>query len=659
MDGVSFRQRSEVQRHVEGSTLNFNFLLGTIYKTEMMKESMAETSMSHGSTLGAKGTNGRERAISDSSGGVTYAWKNLNVHALGKGLFKKGPETHILKDITGLCEPGQLLAIMGASGAGKTTLLNVLTFRAPGMRITGDIYINGRPANARTISAVSAYVQQEDLFTGVFTVKEQLNFHAQLRIGKGVKQSVRKQRIEEIMTELGLNKCADTLIGVPGRIKGISGGEKKRLAFACEMITNPLLLLCDEPTSGLDSFMAQSVVNAMKRLTSHGKTVIATIHQPSSEVFAMFDQLLLLAEGRVAYLGPTKDAFSFFNRLERPCPKNYNPGDHFIHTLAIKMTQEEDCRQFVHMVCDAFRESDGKSVDQRTVVAMQPPKGEDALANIKLPKSPYRASWFDQFAAVFRRSVYEFSREPRLLIAKTVGFVFFSILFGLIFLDAQSGSDYASVMNISGVLFIFVTNMTFSNMFPVVTVFSGVFPLFLKEHWNGMYRADVFFLTRNIVEFPIYIIGPFLFITISYWMIGFTNTVEAYLVACLIIVLIANVAVSYGYMISCMAKNYQTALIISTPLTFPLMIFGGFFIKTDTLPAWLSWMTYLSWFNYGFEALSINQWKDHPYSGPILESLGGFKEENLWIDIGAMVGLMVLYRILAFLLLLLQSRRPK
>merc|ERR1712228_112778 len=128
----------------------------------------------------------------------------------------------------------------------------------------------------------------------------------------------------------------------------------------------------------------------------------------------------------------------------------------------------------------------------------------------------------DQFAAVFRRSVYEFSREKTLLFFKMVGYVFFSLLFGLIYLD-QSGNDPASVMNISGVLFIFVTNMTFSNMFPVITVFSGMFPLYLKEHWNGMYRADVFFLTRNIVELPIYVFGPFLFITVAYWMVGFRN----------------------------------------------------------------------------------------------------------------------------------------
>ena len=102
---------------------------------------------------------------------------------------------------------------------------------------------------------------------------------------------------------MGLSKCADTIIGKPGAVVGISGGEKKRLAFASELLTNPSIMFCDEPTSGLDSFMALSVVEVLKELTASGRTVVCTIHQPSSEVFAIFDQLLLMADGRVAYSG--------------------------------------------------------------------------------------------------------------------------------------------------------------------------------------------------------------------------------------------------------------------------------------------------------------------------------------------------------------------
>ena len=113
---------------------------------------------------------------------------------------------------------------------------------------------------------------------------------------------------------MGLGKSADTLIGVVGRIKGISGGEMKRLALASELLTNPSLMFCDEPTSGLDSFTSATVVDALKQLAQEGRTVICTIHQPSSQIYAEFDRLLLMAEGKMAYLGDTDKAHNFFSK---------------------------------------------------------------------------------------------------------------------------------------------------------------------------------------------------------------------------------------------------------------------------------------------------------------------------------------------------------
>lgn len=116
-----------------------------------------------------------------------------------------------------------------------------------------------------------------------------------------------------MLLQLGLTKCENTQIGIAGRVKGISGGEMKRLAFASEVLTDPPLMFCDEPTSGLDSYMAEQVVLTLKELASRGKTIICTIHQPSSQVYALFDRVLLMAEGRVAFLGHTKDAIPFFD----------------------------------------------------------------------------------------------------------------------------------------------------------------------------------------------------------------------------------------------------------------------------------------------------------------------------------------------------------
>jgi ABC-type multidrug transport system ATPase subunit len=160
------------------------------------------------------------------------------------------------------------------------------------------------------------------------------------------------------------------------QIQGISGGEKKRLAFASEVLTNPALLFCDEPTTGLDSFMAEGVVHVLRRIAASGKTVICTIHQPASEVFALFDNLLLMADGHVAYYGLRTGAISFFaqvgcKHLARrafggvqtglPCPDDYNPADFFIEQLAVTNTKLEESRTRVDMICSAFEQSQTKA----------------------------------------------------------------------------------------------------------------------------------------------------------------------------------------------------------------------------------------------------------------------------------------------------------
>ncbi len=185
--------------------------------------------------------------------------------------------------MTGAVQPGEFLAIMGSSGAGKTTLLNCLTFRnSDSLKIKGARLLNGRPVDTDTLARMSGYVQQEDLFIGTLKVEEVLTFQALLRMDKHYKYEERMARVEEVIFEFGLTKCRQTTIGYPERgVKGISGGERKRLAFACEVLissimsyidiyfsiieilkvlTNPSLMFCDEPTSGLDSYMAQNIV---------------------------------------------------------------------------------------------------------------------------------------------------------------------------------------------------------------------------------------------------------------------------------------------------------------------------------------------------------------------------------------------------------------
>uniref|UniRef100_A0A0N8DYE2 Protein white n=1 Tax=Daphnia magna TaxID=35525 RepID=A0A0N8DYE2_9CRUS len=606
---------------------------------------------------------------------VTYSWENIEIYLeTSQGnCFKRSPpvQKRILDNVTGCVRPGEFLAIMGASGAGKTTLLNCLTFRNTGkLKILGQRFLNGETVNTDTLARISGYVQQDDLFVPTLTVKEHLQFQALLRMDKYLTYSERMTRVGQVIHELGLTKCENTMIGNPERgIKGISGGERKRLAFASEVLTNPSLMFCDEPTSGLDSYMAQNIVQVLKNIASTGKTVVCTIHQPSSEVFALFDRILLMAEGRTAFLGPASDALSFFSSQGLPCPPNYNPADYYIHTLATVPGQEIESRKKSKEICDSYESSQAGQQILEIVKANRSLNSTESqefeLAEVKAKKSPYKASWFAQFRAVLWRSVISVLREPVVLRVKAFQTIFISAIIALIY-QGQT-LEFDNVRNIQGALFIFLTNMTFQNVFGVVNAITGELPIFLREHFNGMYRTDIYFICKSIADLPLFILFPFIFVLIPYFAIGLNPAADRFFIACGITILVANVASSFGFMISCLAGTTDVALALAPPLIIPLLLFGGFFLSNEDVPVYFDWMRYISWFMYGNEALSINQWVGVSFNdtscpndvctGEQILASFDFNPDYFYRDIGGLFALILGLRILAFLALLGKTYR--
>ncbi|XP_064613725.1 protein white-like [Liolophura sinensis] len=488
---------------------------------------------------------------------------------------------------------------------------------------------------------------------------------------KHVTKNQRLARVEKVINEMGLSKCADTLIGTPGRIKGISGGEMKRLSFASEILTNPALMFCDEPTSGLDSFMAQNIVQTLQTMAAKGRTIICTIHQPSSEVFNMFDQLLILAEGRVAYMGPSSGAIPFFKSQGLTCPSNYNPADFYIHTLAIVNGKEKECRTRVEQICDAYEKSEQAAVINRELEEFVSDHHDlgDAWVDMSSIRR-YKGSWCKQFAAVFWRSWLGNFRDPNLQKIRLLQSIVIGVILGLVYLRQEYNQE--AIQNLNGALFLIITNMSFSNMFAVINSFPMELPIFMREHGSRLYRVDVYFISKTIAELPNFIVFPAVFCAVIYWMIGFYEAVEQFFIFMAIMIFVANIAVSVGYVISCMTGSLNIALAIAPPLLIPLMLFGGFYVNTGTVPVYFVWLEYLSWFKYSNEIVTINQWKDvtdlacpnntlgqrpcFTNGQEVLDSLN-FSNDNITLDLGLMAALLVGYRVLAFLLLLLRSRK--
>lgn len=233
------------------------------------------------------------------------------------------------------------------------------SFILAGTVVNGDILVNGCKIGP-FMRRLSGFVHQEDLFFGSLTVMEHLTCMANLKLDRNVREHEVTFIVRDALERTGLMKCAHTRIGEVGEGKMLSGGEKKRLSFATELLTQPAILFCDEPTSGCDAYNAQKIIETLQLLAVKRNTaVLCTIHQPSSELFAMFDQVLFLAEGRVAFFGDPEEAIDFFGEHGYKCPANFNPAEYLISVISTETGSGERASQKASgRICDLFAVSE-------------------------------------------------------------------------------------------------------------------------------------------------------------------------------------------------------------------------------------------------------------------------------------------------------------
>lgn len=238
----------------------------------------------------------------------------------------------ILSGIQGMAHPGEITAIMGASGAGKTTFLDILARKNKRGNVMGEFYVNGEKVSDADYKNATGFVDQEDTMLPTLTVHETILTSALLRLPRDMTRAAKEQRVFEVEKQLGIYHIRDSLIGSEeGKGRGISGGEKRRVSIACELVTSPSILFLDEPTSGLDAYNAYNVIECLVTLAkSYKRTVIFTIHQPRSNIVALFDRLILLAQGKTVYSGPLHQCQDYFDQIGYSCPPGFNIADYLV-----------------------------------------------------------------------------------------------------------------------------------------------------------------------------------------------------------------------------------------------------------------------------------------------------------------------------------------
>jgi len=247
-------------------------------------------------------------------------------------------DREILCGISGVLPPG-LNAIMGPTGSGKTSLLDVLAQRKDPAGLTnGCVLMNGE-ALPKAFRLMSGYVVQDDIVMGTLTVRENIAFSANLRLSNSqVSLKGRQNKVQQVIEELGLTACADTPVGNEF-VRGVSGGERKRVNIAMELILDPPVLFLDEPTTGLDSNTANTIILLLYKIARGGKNIILSIHQPRYSIYSLFDRLLLLNKGNIVYSGPAQSAVNYFDQIGYKCPTHYILPTTFLILLEGTSTQ--------------------------------------------------------------------------------------------------------------------------------------------------------------------------------------------------------------------------------------------------------------------------------------------------------------------------------
>ncbi|KAG6618938.1 ATP-binding Cassette (ABC) Superfamily [Phytophthora cinnamomi] len=518
---------------------------------------------------------------------VTVAFQDLHYFVPDPKNPKQ--ELELLKGINGFAVPGSITALMGSSGAGKTTLMDVIAGRKTGGKITGKILLNGYEANDLAIRRCTGYCEQMDVHSEAATIREALTFSSFLRQDASIPDTKKYDSVNECIELLGLEDIADQII------RGSSVEQMKRLTIGVELAAQPSVIFLDEPTSGLDARSAKLIMDGVRKVANSGRTIICTIHQPSSEVFYLFDSLLLLKRGgeTVFYgnLGKNcRNLVDYFQCIPgvAPLPKGYNPATWMLECIGAGVSN--GAANQIDFV-DNFNKS-----SYRQVLDSEMAKEGVTVPSPNLPEMVFAkkraATSATQMKFVVTRFFQMYWRTPTYNLTRMVLGIFLALLFGIVFVDAE----YASYSGLnSGVGMVYMASLFLS-----MTAFQSVLPLtsserasFYRERASQTYNAFWYFLGSTLAELPYCFVLGALFTVVFYPMVGFTDVGVAF-IFWLATSLSVLMQVYMGQMFSYAMPSEEVAAIIGLLFNAIFMTFMGFSPPAYAIPSGYTWLYKIS-----------------------------------------------------------------
>ena len=517
---------------------------------------------------------------------LELAWTGVGFEVPGKV---------ILSGLWGRGSTGRLTAVMGPSGCGKTTLLDLLANRVAKKKdrtLRGVITVNG----AENGGPRRAYVQQEDALVGVLTVRETL-------VVAGKFAAAPSERADDLIREFGLESAQHTLVGTIFQ-KGISGGQKRRLSIAVELISRPRIILLDEPTSGLDSASALAVVDQLKKVATaecHScarVAVVATLHQPSNAVYALIDDVCYLAGGKLVYFGDPRDTLlAFFSAAGHPVPQYANIADFVLSLTNTDFPGHADVDSLVARFLD---ETSSKDDDH------------NAASSIQDQPAQFRASRLSRFVTLCERGFKEISRDFGIIGVRLAMYTMLSLLITLMYLNLGRRKKDADVNARVAILFYVGAFLIFMSV-AVLPFFVIQRAIFIKERCNGTYDVPEYVAAKFVTSVP----GVFVIAIVSSVIIVFPVGLNGFPIYFLDLFVSLIVAESCMAFIGAAVPHFIIGIALAAGFFGFNMLCGGFFRLKHDIPPYLIWGYYQAFHAYSFRIFMYNEFKPiSDFDGP-------------------------------------------
>lgn len=521
---------------------------------------------------------------------------------------------------------GQMLAVIGSSGCGKTSLLDIITCRDEGGTMTsGQILINGKPNTPRVVRKTIAHVRQDDRLLPHLTVRETLVFVAKLRLPTHFTKAQRDKRVDDVIAELRLRQCANTRVG-NDYVRGVSGGERRRVSIAVQLLWNPGILILDEPTSGLDSFTAHNLVITLSRLARGNRLILLSVHQPRSDIFQLFDLVVLLSSGSAVYCGAARDMVPYFTALGYPCPRYCNPSDFYVDLISIDRRSAEleaECLQRARVLAEEFKEKVKDTDDHMWIpdrscasstqaddhVMSSAVEGEE-LITISNPGNEL-PNKLHQFTVLIRRHMYNDYRDLVTLLVHGFEALLMSLLVGFLYYGA--GPQPLSIQDTVALLYMIGALTPFAVVLDVIAKCHTERAMLYHELEDGMYAVSSYFFAKVLGELPEHCVFTLVYGLPIYWLAGLNPDPSRFLLNFLIVWMMVYCSRSMALFVAAALPTLQTSAFMGNSLFTIFYLTGGFVISLQNMWLVASWLSYASFMRWGFEAMLQVQFKGVQY----------------------------------------------